>query len=195
MNREYPLEGLLPKLKLQYSGHMLRRADSLGKTLMLGKIEGGRKMGRQKMRRLDGHEFEQTPGAGEGQGSPAVLSSCGLAKSQTRLRNNCTSALAPVSWECPPPRKPPRKTSLESQFRLRPQEFKRIRAGGGPHTPDLAARWAGPRAHGAKFRAPGRAPPWRSQRGGDARRTPPGARDPGPRSFPDPGAGGVETRG
>ena len=48
------LEGLMLKLKLQYFGHLMRRADSLEKTLMLGKIEGGRKRGRQKMRWLDG---------------------------------------------------------------------------------------------------------------------------------------------
>ena len=42
------------KLKLQYSGHLMQRADSLEKTLMLGKIEGGRRRGRQRMRRLDG---------------------------------------------------------------------------------------------------------------------------------------------
>ena len=42
------------KLKLQYFGHLMRRADSFEKTLMLGKIEGGRRRGRQRMRRLDG---------------------------------------------------------------------------------------------------------------------------------------------
>ena len=42
------------KLKLQYSSHVMRRTDSLEKTLMLGKIEGGRRRGRQRMRRLDG---------------------------------------------------------------------------------------------------------------------------------------------
>ena len=47
------LEGLMLKLKLQYFGHLMRRADSLENTLMLGKIEGGRR-GRQRMRRLDG---------------------------------------------------------------------------------------------------------------------------------------------
>ena len=47
------LEGLMLKLKLQYFGHLMRRADSLEKTLMLGKIEGRRRMGRQRMRRLD----------------------------------------------------------------------------------------------------------------------------------------------
>ena len=48
------LEGLMLKLKLQYFGHLMRRADSFGKTLMLGKIEGGRRRGRQRMRWLDG---------------------------------------------------------------------------------------------------------------------------------------------
>ena len=51
INPEYPLEGL--KLKLQYFGHLMRRADSLEKTLMLGKIEGRRRRGRQRMRWLD----------------------------------------------------------------------------------------------------------------------------------------------
>ena len=48
------LEGLMLKLKLQYFGHLMRRADSFKKTLMLGKIEGGRRRGRQRMRWLDG---------------------------------------------------------------------------------------------------------------------------------------------
>ena len=48
------MEGLMLKLKLQYFGHLMRRADSLEKTLMLGKIEGRRKRGRQRMRWLDG---------------------------------------------------------------------------------------------------------------------------------------------
>ena len=50
----YSLEGLILKLKLQYFGHLMRRADSLEKTLMLEKIEGRRRRGRQKMRWLDG---------------------------------------------------------------------------------------------------------------------------------------------
>ena len=54
INPEYSLEGLMLKLKLQYFGHLMRRADSLEKTLMLGKIEGRRRRGRQRMRRLDG---------------------------------------------------------------------------------------------------------------------------------------------
>ena len=50
---EYSMEGLMLKLKLQYFGHLMQRADSLEKTLMLGKIEGRRKRGRQRMRWLD----------------------------------------------------------------------------------------------------------------------------------------------
>ena len=50
---EYSLEGLMLKLKLQYFGHLMRRTDSLEKTLMLGKIEGRKRRGRQRMRWLD----------------------------------------------------------------------------------------------------------------------------------------------
>ena len=63
------------KLKLQYFGHLMQRADSLGKTLMLGETEGRRRRGRQRMRWLDGiidsmdMNFEQTQGASEGQGT------------------------------------------------------------------------------------------------------------------------------
>ena len=61
---EYSLEGLMLKLKLQYFGHLMQRTDSLEKTMMLGKIEGSKRRGRQRMRWLDGthqlngHEFE-----------------------------------------------------------------------------------------------------------------------------------------
>ena len=51
---KYSLEGLMLKLKLQYFGHLMRRNDSFEKTLMLGKIKGGRRRGRQRMRWLDG---------------------------------------------------------------------------------------------------------------------------------------------
>ena len=54
INPEYSLEGLMLKLKIQYFGHLIRTADSLGKTLMLGKTEGRRSRGQQKMRWLDG---------------------------------------------------------------------------------------------------------------------------------------------
>ena len=54
MSPEYSLEGLMLKLKLQYFGHLMQRADSFEKTLMLGKIEDGRRRGQQRMRWLDG---------------------------------------------------------------------------------------------------------------------------------------------
>ena len=54
ISSEYSLEGLMLKLELQYFGHLMRRTDSLEKTLMLGKIEGGRRRGWQRMRWLDG---------------------------------------------------------------------------------------------------------------------------------------------
>ena len=53
INPEYSLEGLMLKLKLQFFGHLMRRADSLEKTLMLGKTEGRRRRGQQRMRWLD----------------------------------------------------------------------------------------------------------------------------------------------
>ena len=67
-----PLEGLMLKLKLQYFGHLMQRADSLEKTPMLGKIEGRRRRGQQRMRchhQINGHEFEQTLRGSEGQES------------------------------------------------------------------------------------------------------------------------------
>ena len=54
INTEYSLEGLMLKLKLQYFGHLIRRTDSLEKTVMLGKIEGRRRKGQQRVRWLDG---------------------------------------------------------------------------------------------------------------------------------------------
>ena len=54
INPEYSLEGLMLKLKLQYFGHLMQRADSFEKTLMLGKIEGRRRRGQKRMRWLDG---------------------------------------------------------------------------------------------------------------------------------------------
>ena len=54
MSPEYSLEGLMLKLKLQYFGHLMQRTDSFEKTLMLGKIEGTRRRGRQRIRWLDG---------------------------------------------------------------------------------------------------------------------------------------------
>ena len=54
ISSEYSLEGLMLKLKLQYFGHLMQRADSFEKTLMLGKMEGGRRRGQHRMRYLDG---------------------------------------------------------------------------------------------------------------------------------------------
>ena len=70
------------KLKLQYFGYLMRRTDSLDMTLMLGKIEGGRRRGRQRMRWLDsitfdGHEVEQALGDGDGQEILACYDSWG----------------------------------------------------------------------------------------------------------------------
>ena len=87
------LEGLMLKLKLQYFGHLMRRADSLEKTLMLGKIGGRRRRGRQRVmvgwrNQLNGHEFEWTPGVGDGQGGLAGCSPWGRKESDTTERLN-----------------------------------------------------------------------------------------------------------
>ena len=81
-------------LKLQYFGHLMWKATSLEKTLMLLKIEGRRRRGRQKMRWLDGPEFEQTLGDDEGQGSLACCSPWGL-----RARHDWTNEQGPKQWK------------------------------------------------------------------------------------------------
>ena len=81
INPEYSLEGLI--LKLQYFGHLMGRADSLEKTLMLGKTESVRRKGVaedelvRQYHQLNGHEFEQTPRDSEGQGSLVCCSPWG----------------------------------------------------------------------------------------------------------------------
>ena len=89
INPEYSLEGL--KLKLQYFGHLMQKADLLERTLMLGKIEGRRRKGRQRMRRLDGinsmdmslSKLQEIVKEGEAWHAPVHE----VTKSQTRLSN------------------------------------------------------------------------------------------------------------
>ena len=76
---EYSLEGLMLKLKLRYFGHLIQITDSFEKTLILGKIEGGRRRGRQRMRWLDGI----TDSVGDGQGGLAYCNSWGHKESDT----------------------------------------------------------------------------------------------------------------
>ena len=93
---EYSLERLVLKLKLQYFGHPMQRADSLEKTLMLGKTEGRRRRGRQRMRWLDGHEFEQALGVGDGQGGLVCCSPWGHKELDTTERLNDNKEPVPV---------------------------------------------------------------------------------------------------
>ena len=85
------LEGLMLKLKLQCSGHLIRRTDSLENTLMLGKIEDRRRRGQQdemvgSHHRLNGHEFEQALGVANGQGGLVCYSPWGCKESDTTKR-------------------------------------------------------------------------------------------------------------
>ena len=102
INPEYSSEGLMLKLKLQYCGHLMGRDNSLKKTLMLGKIEGRRRRGGQRMRWLDGISDSMDMSLSKLREMvkdrdvwrAAIY---GVAKSQTRLNNN-----RPLSWWCHP---------------------------------------------------------------------------------------------
>ena len=90
INPGISLEGMMLKLKLQYFGHLMRRVDSLEKTLMLGEIGGRRRRGRPRMRWLDGimDSMDVNPGAGDGQGGLACCDSWGRKESDMTERLN-----------------------------------------------------------------------------------------------------------
>ena len=97
------LEGLMLKLKLQYFGHLMRRVDSLEKTLMLGGIGGRRRRGRHRMRWLDSitesmDEFEWTLGVGDGQGGLACCNSWGRKESDMTEWLNWTECGIMLTW-------------------------------------------------------------------------------------------------
>ena len=91
---ECSLEGLMLKLKCQYFGHLMRRADSFEKTLMLGKFDGGEEKGMTEDEMvgwhhcLNGHEFEQALGVGDGQGSLECCSPWGRRELNTTEQLN-----------------------------------------------------------------------------------------------------------
>ena len=107
INSEHSLQGLMLKLKLQYFGHLMRSTDLLEKTLIMGKIEGGRRRGRQRMRWLDGITTQgirvwMNSGSWCWTGRPCMLWFHGVAKSQTQLSDwtelNWTQLINFLMW-------------------------------------------------------------------------------------------------
>ena len=129
---EYSLEGLMLKLKLQYFGHLMQRTDSLEKTLVLGRIEGRRRRGQQRIEmvgwhhQLDGHEFEQAPGVGDGQGSLVCRNPRGRKESDmiewlNWMNNNMVSFMVILDQEWTNPRTVWWEESTKTEACLNPE--------------------------------------------------------------------------
>ena len=102
-NPEYSLKGLMLKLKLQYFGHLMGRANSLGKTLMLGKIEGRRRRGWQRMRWLDGitDSMDMSLSKLQGQGGLVCCSPWGRKELDMTWQLNSNNLLAVAMCQVP----------------------------------------------------------------------------------------------
>ena len=139
---EYLLEGLMLRLKFQYFGNLMWITDSLEETLMLGKIEGRRRRGRQRTRwldgithRLDGHEFEQAPGVGDGQGSLGSSSPWGLKESDTTEWLNWIELTSQNASQCTNRKAGERWRSRKTQSSRSPSDTQKLQ-----HTGEVPLR-------------------------------------------------------